>query len=172
VEAGCEKLIVHARKAWLNGLSPKQNRTIPPVQYDYVYRFKEEHSQIPVVINGNINTIPEVLEHLKYVDGVMVGRLACDNPYEILRIHHALSLGTDLPRRSDILATYLKYVSEEILNNQSLSLLLKPIFNLAHGMAGSKAWKKKITEIIQNKETTRITELRDDLIEMEHGIFS
>ena len=83
IDTGCEKIIVHARKAWLKGLSPKQNRTIPKINYDYVYRLKSEHPNIPIIINGDIKTITEIEDHLSLVDGVMLGRLAYENPYAL-----------------------------------------------------------------------------------------
>jgi len=150
IDAGCDKLIVHARKAWLNGLSPKQNRTIPPIQYDYVYRIKQDITTIPVIINGNINTIDEIQTHLNQVDGVMLGRLACQNPYAIATIHHALYPDYPLPSRATVLQSYLNYIQS--LDNKSvpISLLLKPLFNMAHGLPGARRWKMELLAIQQS----------------------
>lgn len=145
VDAGCDKLIVHARKAWLEGLSPKQNRTIPPLHYDYVYQIKQELGRkIPVVINGNIQTMEEINTHLNAVDGVMLGRLACHNPYAIAGIHHALYPQVSLLTRQELLEQYFHYLQTIDLSNTSMSFLLKPIFNLAHGIPGAKAWKERL----------------------------
>ena len=141
--AGCDKLIVHARKAWLSGLNPKQNRTIPPLHYDYVHRIKRVFPNQSVVINGNIKTLPEVLSQLLQVDGVMLGRLACDDPYHIARIHHGLYPDSSLPTREDILRDYGQFVASRALL-MPLSWCLKPILNLAHALPSARAWKARV----------------------------
>ena len=167
VEAGCDKLIIHARKAWLSGLNPKQNRTIPPVNYDYVYKLKEELPHIPIVINGNINNLKEIKEHLNYVDGVMLGRLACDNAYQIARIYNALYPNVQLLTRSQLFIKYQNYMLIENQNGTPLSLLVKPIFTLAHGMPGANQWKKKLMLLLQNKNILLLDELVSYLNEFE-----
>ena len=147
VDAGCDKLIVHARKAWLHGLNPKQNRTIPPVQYDYVYRIKQEMPTIPVVINGNINTLEEINTHLREVDGVMLGRLVCQNPYALATIHHAIYPDVPLLTRSEVLHKYYIYVESMHQSGVAMSLLLKPILNMAHAMPGARAWKERLSQV-------------------------
>lgn len=161
VDAGSDKLIVHARKAWLNGLNPKQNRTIPPVNYDYVYRIKQELAHIPVVINGNISNVHEIKQHLSLVDGVMLGRLACENPYQIARIHHALYPNYTLPTRSQLFQHYKDYILQEYQRGVALSLLIKPIFNFAHGIPGASQWKKKLMHVLQNKNVLLLNELSE-----------
>ncbi len=148
-DAGCDKFIIHARKAWLHGLSPKQNRTIPPIQYDYAYQIKKELPHIPFVINGNINNIDAILVHLTKVDGVMLGRLACDNPYAIAQIHHALYPDSPLPSRYQIACAYFAYL--QTIPNTPLSVLLKPILNLAHGLPNAKIWKNHLVQAQCNK---------------------
>jgi tRNA-dihydrouridine synthase A len=167
VDAGCDKLIVHARKAWLNGLNPKQNRTIPPVNYDYVYQIKQEFPHLPVIINGNVLSINEINEHLKHVDGVMLGRLACDNPYRIAEIHHALYPESVLIKRSKLFIRYLDYLLAEFNRGIPLSLLVKPIFGLAHGLPGASQWKQKLMQILQSKNTDLFSELIHYLQDIE-----
>lgn len=167
VDAGSDKLIVHARKAWLNGLNPKQNRTIPPINYDYVYQIKQELKHIPVVINGNIASLNEVKTHLNYVDGVMLGRLACDNPYQIALIHHGLYPDSILPARSDLLKRYKDYFLNQYQQGVALSLLVKPIFNLAHGLPGASLWKKKLMQILQSKDVSLMDELVEFMVQTE-----
>lgn len=167
LEAGTQKIIVHARKAWLNGLNPKQNRTIPPVNYDYVYRMKQEIHHIPVVINGNILNIKEINEHLQCVDGVMLGRLACDNPFQIATIHQALYPETQMNTRSQVFNLYLDYLLEEYNQGAPLSLLIKPLFNLAFGLPGASQWKKKLMLILQTKNLSLFQELRNYLQDIE-----
>lgn len=167
IDAGCDKLIVHARKAWLNGLNPKQNRTIPPVHYDYVYKIKKALPQIPVIINGNILTIPDIKDHLNQVDGIMLGRLACDNPYAIANIHHALYPNSELVSRSQLFMRYKNYMLDELEKGSPLSLLLKPVFNLLHGMPGASQWKKKLMLVIQSKNLQLLDELALFLYDLE-----
>lgn len=167
VDAGCDKLIVHARKAWLNGLNPKQNRTIPPVNYDFVYRLKSEIPHIPVVINGNILTIKEINAHLDSVDGVMLGRLVCDNPYYLTEIHRELYPEFPKLKRSQIFEQYLDYLINEYHRGIPLSILVKPIFSLAYGMPGASQWKKKLMIILQSKDLTLFNELHQYLEDME-----
>lgn len=167
VDAGSDKLIVHARKAWLNGLNPKQNRTIPPVHYDYVYKIKEELPHIPIIINGNIVHLEEIKTHLNHVDGVMLGRLACDNSYQIARIHHALYPHVPLLSRSQLLIQYKDYMLGEYNKGIPLSILVKPIFNLAHGIPGANQWKKKLMLLLQNKDLLLLDELINYLNEFE-----
>lgn len=165
VDAGCDKLIVHARKAWLKGLSPKQNRTIPPVRYDYVYQIKQELTSIPVVINGNIHELAAINQHLTLVDGVMVGRLACQNPYAIATLHQALFSNVAIKLRSEVVENYLEYLGTINPKLLIMSLLLKPLFNLMHGMTGCAEWKKRVMAIQQSKDikqlATLITFLRE-----------
>ena len=144
-DAGCDKFIIHARKAWLKGLSPKQNRTLPEVNYDYVYQIKQELPHIPFVINGNIRTIEAIVAHLKQVDGVMLGRLACDNPYAIAQIHHALYPDIPIKSQLDIAHEYFKYL--KTVTNTPFTILLKPLFNFAHGFCNAKVWKNNLISI-------------------------
>jgi len=169
VDAGCDKLIVHARKAWLHGLNPKQNRTIPPVHYDYVYKIKQALPGMPVVINGNINTIAEIQTHLHQVDGVMLGRLACQNPYAIAVIHHALQPQIPLVTRAVIAENYIIYAQSAHAQGVPMSLLIKPILNIAHGLPGARLWKEKLIDIQRSGESTALREAVCMLAEMEQG---
>lgn len=167
VQAGIDKLIVHARKAWLNGLNPKQNRTIPPLHYDYVYQIKKQFPQVPVIINGNITNIQEIEEHLKHVDGVMLGRLACDNPYKIAEIHKALYPNAPLLKRSEIFLNYLDYLTSQNHSESSFSLLLKPVFNLMHGLQGATHWKKELMHVTKSRDMVYLARLSSVLIDIE-----
>jgi tRNA-dihydrouridine synthase A len=158
VQAGSDKLIVHARKAWLHGLNPKQNRTIPPLHYDYVYNIKKTLT-IPVVINGNINELPDIKEHLKQVDGVMLGRLAYQNPYAIAVIHHELYPETPLVKRAEVIKNYVEYAQAQLALNVPISLLLKPIFNITHGLPYARQWKARLMTIQQTKDASAFKQL-------------
>ncbi|MGQ3887602.1 tRNA dihydrouridine(20/20a) synthase DusA [Legionella sp. CNM-1927-20] len=170
VDAGCDKLVVHARKAWLHGLSPKQNRTIPPVHYDYVYRIKEELPAIPIIINGNILDLSAIKHHMNYVDGVMLGRLACKNPYALAAMHLWFFPNVKIRTRSQIIETYLDYAIEEYQQGVPLSILLKPIFNFAHGLPLAKQWKDKLVLAQQKKAVFYLKEALDWLINHENAM--
>ena len=156
VDAGCDKLVVHARKAWLHGLNPKQNRTIPPLHYDYVYQIKQAIPNIPIVINGNINTLEEINVHLSQVDGVMLGRLVCQNPYALATIHHAMYPDVPLLSRHAILLRYFSYVEASHASGVSMSLLLKPILNMAHAIPGARAWKEQLSQIQRSGDCAQL----------------
>ena len=161
VQAGCDKIIVHARKAWLTGLSPKQNRTIPPLKYDYVYKLKACFPNLPVIINGNIQTIDDIVKHLSIVDGVMLGRLAYKNPWAIAQIHHALYPDHALPTRQEVLAEYIKYICQLPVNSRAFSLVLKPLYTLAHGQAFACQWKYKLMEMQRHGSIAELSSLID-----------
>jgi tRNA-dihydrouridine synthase A len=167
VDAGCDKIIVHARKAWLHGLNPKQNRTIPPLHYDYVYKIKQELVSTPVIINGNITNLEGIHQHLKQVDGVMLGRLACQNPYAIAIIHNALYPEQDLLKRSIILERYINYIQSLNPISVPISVLIKPLFTFAHGLSGSRAWKALLMEILQQKNPKLLFQCEALLKELE-----
>lgn len=151
VAAGCDKLIVHARKAWLNGLSPKQNRSIPPLHYDYAYQIKTAFPNLPVVINGNIATLEDVSQHYSLVDGVMIGRLVCQNPYAITAIHRYFFPEVKIKARAEILEAYLTYLYDAFRKGASLSHLLKPIFNFFHGVPHCGHWKQQLNRTMKEK---------------------
>lgn len=170
VDAGCDKLIVHARKAWLHGLNPKQNRTIPPLHYDYVYKIKQALPSIPVVINGNINTLEEIDSHLSKVDGVMLGRLVCQNPYALAVIHHALYPHVPLLTRSAILRQYFVYAESAHSTGVAMSLLLKPILNMAYAMPGARMWKERLGQVLQSGTCVGLVDAISLLAEMESSL--
>jgi tRNA-dihydrouridine synthase A len=143
--SGCEVLIVHARKAWLQGLSPKENRDVPPLNYERVYRLKREHPQLTVVINGGIATIAEVHEHLRHVDGVMLGRTAYHEPYRLAEIEHALH-GTPLPERDEVLQRLRPYVEAHLSRGDRLQHISRHILGLYQGLPGARAFRRTLSE--------------------------
>ncbi len=152
-QAACDKIIVHARKAWLHGLNPKQNRTIPPVQYDYVYRIKNELPFVPIVINGNIATLVDVQKHMNYVDGIMIGRLACQDPYSLSVMHRYFYPEMEVLSATEVIHQYLQYVRVQFQQGVPLSILLKPIFNFSCKRPFAKIWKQQLMSAQQNKST-------------------
>lgn len=170
VQAGCDKLIIHARKAWLTGLNPKQNRLIPPIQHDYVYRIKKSLPQnLPVIINGHIETIEAIQTHLKQVDGVMIGRLACRDPYAIAKLHHDLYPTVAMPSRTNVLQDYFAYAQSTHAQHETIHRIFKPILNLVHGLPGARAWKAALLKISSIEHKQDLEDLVAQLAEMERS---
>ena len=147
-EGGCDTFIVHARKAWLKGLSPKQNREIPPLKYDYVYRLKSEKPELNIVINGGIKTIEAVRQQLEYVDGVMIGREAYNNPYMLASVDQDVYQDTDaaLKSREEIVYQMCDYIDSEITKGTKLHSITRHILGLYQGCRGARAWRRYLSE--------------------------
>lgn len=147
-EAGCETFIVHARKAWLKGLSPKQNRDVPPLNYELVYEMKREFPSLEIIINGGIKTIDESLHHLEQVDGVMVGREAYHNPYMMIDVDHRIYGDEYTPplSRHKVLEAYIEYMQRQMSQGANLKHMSRHILGLFSGQAGAKAWRRHISE--------------------------
>lgn len=147
--AGCTVFVVHARKAWLQGLSPKENREIPPLTYDHVYRLKQEFPQLTIVINGGIRSIADCQAHLAQVDGVMIGREAYENPYALAAIDAAL-FGTDadaaLPTRDEVLQAYRPYVERQLAAGTPLKHITRHLLGLYRGQAGGRQFRRTLSE--------------------------
>lgn len=144
-DAGVRVLIVHARKAWLQGLSPKQNREVPPLNYQRVYRLKQEFPELVVVINGGIDGLPAVEEHLRHVDGVMLGRLAYHDPHALARIDAALFGGAP-PVRDVVLRQMRAYIEAERVRGVRLASITRHVLGLYHGEPGGKAFRRVLSE--------------------------
>ncbi len=145
--AGCGTFVVHARKAWLSGLSPKENREIPPLQYPTVYRLKRAFPQLRIVINGGIRTLAECDEHLRHVDGVMLGREAYENPW-LLAEADARLFG-DAPTgatRESILRRMLPYVERELAGGTALGHITRHLLGLYRNRPGGRAFRRVISE--------------------------
>jgi tRNA-dihydrouridine synthase A len=145
--AGVRTFIVHARKAWLNGLSPKENRDVPPLDYARVWRLKERRPELEVVINGGIATIGEARAQLDHVDGVMLGRAAYADPY-ILAEAERLLLGSSepLPSRLDVLGRFVPYVEEQLVRGTRLNAMTRHILGLFHGQPRARAFRRHLAE--------------------------
>jgi len=146
-EAGCEVFIVHARKAWLEGLSPKQNREIPPLNYPWVYRLKADLPHLAIVINGGIQTLDECRLHLQHVDGVMMGREAYQNPWLLAEVDAAL-FAMDNPARSreDVVAALLPYVEQQLARGAHLNHITRHILGLYQGVPGARQFRRYLSE--------------------------
>jgi tRNA-dihydrouridine synthase A len=143
--AGVEILVVHARKAWLQGLSPKENREIPPLDYERVYRLKREFPGLVVVINGGITSVEQVREHLDQVDGVMLGRSAYHDPYLLARLEADL-YGLALPERAAMLEHMRVYIEAELRRGTQLKHISRHILGLFQGEPGARAFRRTLSE--------------------------
>jgi tRNA-dihydrouridine synthase A len=152
-EAGCSTFIVHARKAWLQGLSPRENREIPPLNYPWVYQLKRDFPALNIVINGGIERIDESLEHLQEVDGVMIGRAAYQNPWLLAEVDSAI-FGIDKPAlsRDDVMADLLPYVEQQLANGARLNQITRHILGLFHGQPGAKKFRRHLSENAYHRE--------------------
>lgn len=145
--AGCRTFIIHARKAWLTGLSPKENRTIPPLDYSRVYRLKQDYPDLEIIINGGIQALDEIDEHLRHVDGVMIGREAYQNPYFLAEIDRRyFGLPDDAPERREVVEKILPYIDQEMDRGVPLKSITRHMLGLFQGRPGAKAWRRHISE--------------------------
>ncbi len=144
---GCARFTVHARKAWLKGLSPKENRNIPPLRYEEVYRLKQEHPDLVIEINGGIKTMPEIQGHLEHVDAVMIGRAAYDNPYLFATADHVI-FGAEgpAPTRAEIVQGMFDYIDAWVAQGVKLHKITRHMINLYAGVRGARVWRQHISE--------------------------
>lgn len=145
--AGCDMFIMHARKAWLQGLSPKENRDIPPLEYDRVYQLKRDFPQLHIDINGGIQTLEQVQSHLEQVDGVMIGRAAYHDPYLLAEADSLLfSDKHPIPSRHEVIEQMLPYISQRMSEGRPLKSITRHLLGLFQGQAGARAWRRHLSE--------------------------
>ena len=146
-EAGCDALIVHARKAWLQGLSPRENREIPPLRYDWVERLKGDFPSLPICINGGIRTLDAARELLKRLDGVMIGREAYQNPWLLAEADRVVFADpAPPPSRQEVLDRFLPYVERGLASGVPLNTMTRHILGLFQGQPGARAWRRHLSE--------------------------
>ena len=145
IAAGAGALIVHARKAWLQGLSPKENRDVPPLDYSLVYRLKAAYPQVPIIINGGITTLDAAQEHLTHLDGVMLGRVAYHEP-GLLGLVDPILFGEPAAYASqfEVLEAYLPYIEQRLSEGVRLADMTRHILGLFTGMPGARAWRRHL----------------------------
>ena len=144
-QAGCLDVIIHARKAILKGLSPKENRTIPPINYQRAYQIKQDFPELSVVVNGEINDVSSVGDHLEKLDGVMIGRKAYHDPYYLAEIEHLL-FATELPEREEVLMAFLPYIDQQLSQGERLQSIARHLLGLFTGQPGGRLWRRHISE--------------------------
>ena len=143
--AGVDALIVHARKAWLAGLSPKENRDIPPLNYDRVYRLKQAHPELTISINGGVDSVEAARDHLQFVDGVMMGRAAYQEPWRLLAVDPML-FGTEAPfaNPKQALEAFFPYIERELAQGTRLHAMTRHILGIFHAVPGARAFRRHI----------------------------
>ena len=145
--AGCGTFIIHARKAWLKGLSPKETREKPPLRYDVARRLKSDFPSLRIILNGGITSLDQAGEHLKDFDGVMLGRAAYDNPYLLAGVDSRIFGGSGPPpTRAEIVAAFKPYVESELARGQRLHSMTRHILGLFQGVRGGRIWRRYLSE--------------------------
>ena len=145
-ESGCSVFIMHARKAILAGLSPKQNRDVPPLHHDWVYRLKQESPGLDIVINGGIDSLEAVKEHLKHVDGVMLGRAAYHTPWLLAECQQQLFEESTVTCRGDIIESMSIYLERQVEKGTAVKHISRHLLGLFQGLPGAKAWRRYLSE--------------------------
>ena len=146
-DAGCATFIIHARKAWLSGLSPKQNRDVPPLRYDVVYQLKQDFPQLEIILNGGITTLDQADAVLQHVDGVMVGREAYHNPYLLAEVDNRFFGESGEPRSRDMIFHLLvPYIQQQLEDGVRLNSISRHILGLYHGEPGARGWRRHLSE--------------------------
>lgn len=147
-EAGCNFFIVHARKAILTGLSPKENRSVPPLDYERVYRLKRDYSQLTLILNGGITTVDHAMQHLEHVDGVMIGREAYQNPWFLVELERVLGgERSTLPRdRRQVVLQMLPYIEDQLAAGAELQHITRHMLGLFTGRPGARKWRRHLSE--------------------------
>jgi tRNA-dihydrouridine synthase A len=145
--AGCKTFVIHARKAWLKGLSPKQNRDVPPLNYELVYQMKQDYPQLEIIINGGIKTLEQTEQNLEKVDGVMIGREAYHNPFMMSQVDQRLyGEAQNKDTEFEILNQYIEYMQKQMNKGVYLKHMSRHLLGLFTGQAGAKAWRRHISE--------------------------
>ena len=147
LEVGVDALIVHARKAWLKGLSPKENREIPPLDYERVYQLKRDYPQLTMAVNGGIKTLDDARQHLSQLDGVMVGREAYQNPYMLAEVDAELfGEQYEVPSRHEVIRLLLPYIEQQLSQGTYLGSVTRHTLGIFQGLPGARAWRRHLSE--------------------------
>jgi tRNA-dihydrouridine synthase A len=144
--AGCRKFVVHARIALLDGLSPKDNRTVPPLNYERVYRLKRDHPELEIVLNGGISSVDQVDDILPHVDGAMIGRQAYHQPYFLAELEKHFRPEWVMPERRVVVEKMLPYIDSELAGGERLSRITRHMLGLFAGMPGARGWRRHISD--------------------------
>ena len=151
--AGAKTIILHARKAILNGLTPKQNLNIPKLNYEMVYNIKKKNSDLEIIINGGITTTDQIKNHLNYCDGVMIGRAIYQNPYFLTDIEKEIFNTNKVPSREQIAKQIISYLEEEVKLGTKVNHIMRHTVGLYHGQPGSKDWKRYLSDNMMARDS-------------------
>ena len=152
-KAGCKTIILHARKAILKGLTPKENLKIPKLNYPLVYRIKNENKNLEIIINGGITTSEQINSHLKNCDGVMIGRAIYQNPYFLAEIEKIFFKNNKIPTRSEVAEKLVEYVKEEVKNGTRINQIMRHTVGLYHGQSGANKWKRYLSDNMMARDS-------------------
>ena len=152
-DVGTKTFILHARKAMLSGLSPKQNLNIPKLNYNMVYEIKKANPDLEIIINGGITKVSEINHHMKYCDGVMIGRSIYQNPYSLVEIEKEIFKTTDNPSREEVVKKLLEYLDTEVKKGTKVNHIMRHTVGLYHGQVGSKEWKRYLSDNMMARDS-------------------
>jgi len=164
-KTGVKTFIIHARKAMLGKFTPKQNLNIPPLKYDIVYRLKEDFPDEEIIINGGINSIYQIKNHLEKVDGVMIGRTAYHSPYFLAEIEKEIFNNHNVPSRTEVIERMFPYIKEEASKGTRLNQIMRHTIGLFHGQKGSADWKKYLSKnmCIREADLQKVNHIMDHI---------
>ena len=145
--------ILHARKAMLSGLSPKQNLNIPKLNYNMVYEIKKANQDLEIIINGGITKVSEINDHMKFCDGVMIGRSIYQNPYSLVEIEKKIFKTNDNPSREEVVKKLLEYLDNEVKKGTKVNHIMRHTVGLYHGQVGSKDWKRYLSDNMMARDS-------------------
>ena len=162
---GVKTFIIHARKAMLGKFTPKQNLNIPPLKYDYVYNLKKDFPNEEIIINGGITNTDEINNHLKIVDGVMIGRAAYHTPYLLADIEKEIFKNKNIPSRQQVIENLIPYVKDELKKGTRLNQIMRHTLGLFHGQSGASYWKRYLSEnmCVRDADVQKINHIMDKI---------
>ena len=160
---GVKTFIIHARKAILGGLTPKQNLNIPPLKYEMVYKLKKDFQDLEIIINGGITSTNEIKEHLKEVDGTMIGRSIYQSPYMLASIEKEIFNNNNILSREEVIENLISYLKDEIKKGTRINQIMRHTLGLFHGQTGSSFWKKYLSDnmCVRNADVQKIDHIMD-----------
>jgi tRNA-dihydrouridine synthase A len=164
-DAGSKKFIIHARKALLKKLSPKENLNIPPLKYEFVYKLKEHFKNDEIIINGGIKSTDDIKEHLLKVDGVMIGRAIYHSPYFLAEIERDVFNNLEVPTRTEVMENLIPYIQEQTSKGIQLNHIMRHTVGLFHGQNGSRIWKQYLSKnmCIRNADLQKVNHIMDQV---------
>ena len=164
-DAGSKKFIIHARKALLKKLSPKENLNIPLLKYDFVYRLKEHFKNDEIIINGGIKSTEDIKTHLSHVDGVMIGRAIYHSPYFLADIEKEIFNNKEVPTRTEVMENLIPYIQEQTSKGVQLNHIMRHTVGLFHGQNGSRVWKQYLSKnmCIRDADLQKVNHIMDQV---------